>query len=387
MNCVHASNGLRVNNDGTTMLCCMSRETLTDLDGNIARVTITPLDSILKGKKYLEIKNALASGIKHENCQRCWDEEDSGFLSKRLRDNESYQFNDDSLRIVELNLGTACNLKCRTCSPWASSQWNKEFLLVNKWHGTKEQYDKMLYNLNHSYDDDSLFWNEFKEKLSTIEHIDMYGGEPFMVKKQWELLQYSADKGFSTNQTLHFNTNGTHFDYNKVKILKNFKKVDISISIDGIGDQFEYQRHPAKWPDVRFNLEKFRQYSCLNNWNLTACVTVTNHNIFYLDSILSHLYNFGITPYANFLHEPLYYNIKNLRSDIKDLVTKKFNQPYKNDTLKYWLDTVVNYMNSEDTDIIQWNLFQEMVAKIDNIRNENFKDVFPEYYQVIANIR
>lgn len=384
IHCIHVKNGLRVNNDGTAMLCCMSTDTLTDINGNVSRVTHTPIDVLKHGKKATEIRNDLKNGIQHSNCQRCWDEEASGSLSKRLRDNETYNFSDESLRIVELNLGTTCNLKCRTCSPWASSQWNKEFLLLNKWHGPKEEYDAMLRNLNHSYDDDSLFWNEFKDKLSTIEHIDMYGGEPFMVKKQWELLQYSIDQGYSKNQVLHFNTNGTQFDDDKINILKEFKHVDISISIDGIDKQFEYQRHPAKWNEVLLNLTKFKECSVKYNWSLTACVTVTNHNIFNLDYTLQYLYDFGIPPYANFLHEPSFYNIKNLRSDIKDLLTEKFSNIDTTRELKYWLDTVVSYMNSSPTEHYQWIEFQNTVMKLDEIRNERFEEVFPEYYREVV---
>lgn len=382
--CVNASNGIRVNNDGSAMLCCMSKESLTDTNGEVASVTFTPLNDILLGKKAIEIRRSLNEGIQHPNCQRCWDEESVGVLSKRNRDNLKYHYANESLKLAELNLGTACNLKCRTCSPWASSQWNKEFLLIDGWHGSQTDYSNLLKRLNHSYDDDSLFWTEFKEKLGTIEQIDMYGGEPFMIKKQWELLQYSVDQGFSKNQTLHFNTNGTHFDYDKVEILKNFKHVDISVSIDGIGRQFEYQRHPGKWSDAIENLSKFKECAMKYNWHLSACVTVTNHNIFNLAEILTYLQNFGVSQYANLLHDPSYYNIKNLRSDIKEELTEKYLTFEGSIEIKHWLEKVVNYMNSTPTDFDQWTEFQNMVLKLDKIRNEDFKDVFPDYYNRVV---
>jgi MoaA/NifB/PqqE/SkfB family radical SAM enzyme len=384
LTCVHATNGIRVTNDGTAMLCCMSKEPLTDKEGNIASVALTPLDNILNGKKAIEIRRDLDAGIQHPNCQRCWDEEVVGVASKRIRDNDNYQFVDNSLKIAELNLGTACNLKCRTCSPWASSQWNKEFLLVTDHAPPKDEYDKMLYNLNHSYDDDSIFWESFKDKLSSVEQIDMYGGEPFMIKKQWELLQYSIDRGYSRNQTLHFNTNGTYFDYNKIEILKHFKQIDISVSIDGIGPQFEYQRHPAKWALLIENLKKFKECSEEYNWFLSACVTVTNHNIFNLDQILLYLHNFGVNSYANLLHDPVYYNIKNLRSDIKEELTKKYLTLDTTPDIRYWLEKVVSFMNSKETDHTQWLEFLKIVSKIDNLRNEEFKLAFPDYYNRIV---
>jgi hypothetical protein len=135
LTCVNASNGLRVYNDGTAMLCCMSKLNLTNKEGVQANVKVDTINSVLNGKLAIEIKNALDNGIKHDNCQRCWDEEYAGLKSKRVRDNENYQFadSDNSLKIVELNLGTTCNLKCRICGPWASSQWNKEYLMIKQW--------------------------------------------------------------------------------------------------------------------------------------------------------------------------------------------------------------------------------------------------------------
>ena len=35
----------------------------------------------------------------------------------------------------------------------------------------------------------------------------------------------------------------------------NFKDLVFSVSIDGIGDKFEYLRHPGKWEEVEKNLD------------------------------------------------------------------------------------------------------------------------------------
>lgn len=386
LNCVNATNGLRVYNDGTAMLCCMSMENLTTCDGKKAIVKTDSISSILNGKKAIEIKSALANGEKHFNCKRCWDEEDAGLMSKRIRDNQEYLIkeSDHSLAMVELNLGTTCNLKCRICGPWSSSQWNKEFLEIKQWKGEESDYKKWLFELNHSYDDDSLFWSELKKNLHTIKKIEIYGGEPMLVKKQWELLQYAIDQGYSQRQKLHFNTNGTQFDWEKVNIMREFKDVSISISVDGLGKQFEYQRHPAVWSEVSDNIDRFKFLAEKYFWNLTICTTVNNHNIFYLDEVLSFFDRKKISIYLNFLHDPPRYNVKNLHEDIKAIVTDKYKCAPEVPFVRMWLKKATEYMNSGTCNLEHWNSFIEKTRDLDRIRSENFEKTFPEYSQLIT---
>lgn len=387
LNCVNANNGLRVYNDGTAMLCCMSKDHLTDQNGKVASVRTHGFQEIMNGRKAIEIREDLKNGVRHSNCQRCWNEEDAGLISKRLRDNKTFEFDEGNsdLKIVELNLGTTCNLKCRICGPWSSSQWNKEFIMIKQWKGSEADYKNWLYDLNHSYDDDSKFWEELKNNISTIERIEMYGGEPFMVKKQWEILKYSIDKGYSKHQKLHFNTNGTFFDWEKIEILREFKKVDISFSIDGLEKHFEYQRHPAVWNEVVDNLKRFQYVANKYFWDISVCITVNNYNIFYLDRTLDFFRDLRIKAYLNFLHDPPRHNITNLREDIKEHLTKRYLNLSTDSHTKMWLKKAVEYMNLKQCDRDHWNSFLRTTKQLDEIRNEDFKTVFPEYCYFVEN--
>lgn len=385
LTCVNATNGLRVYNDGTAMLCCMSKLNLTDATGAVSNVKTDSIDSIRNGKLAIEIKTALANGVKHENCQRCWDEESGGHQSKRLRDNEIHQFEDNSLGIVELNLGTTCNLKCRICGPWSSSQWNKEYLMINQWKGEVSDYKKWLHKLNHSYDDDSLFWEELKKNLHTIKSMDIYGGEPMLVQKQWELLKYSVEQGYSKFQNLHFNTNGTQFDWDRISIIREFKTVSIDISIDGIGKHFEYQRYPAKWSEALDNIVKFQLLSDKYRWNIAICITVNLQNVWYLAEILEFFHEKKIPTYLNFLHDPPRYNIRNLHESLKKELYIKYKK-YGTDKINMWLLKAIDMMNLSKCEEIHWDSFLEKTNELDAIRGENFAKTFPKFYQAIQTL-
>jgi sulfatase maturation enzyme AslB (radical SAM superfamily) len=380
--CVNITNGLRVYNDGTAMFCCLSTEKLTDKNGEIASVKDTPISEIQKGTKATEIKQSFDDGIQHANCRRCWQEEESGLESKRIRDNREFEHLEENsnIKIIELNLGTTCNLKCRICGPWSSSQWNKEFLKIGTDKIDIKSYNKWLQDLNHSYDDSSLFWQEFKKILPTVEKIDIYGGEPFLVKKQWEMLEYSVEQGYSVDQSLSFNTNGTVYDEDKINTMKQFKSVDISFSIDAIGKQFEYQRHPAKWNLVLSNLKKYQKLAQLNNWQVKICITVNNYNVFYLEEILDFFEKHNFDYYLNFLHDPKRNCITNLPEEIKKELTLSFNNNKISAKTKYWLPRVSEYMNTAPCHGPDWKMFKLITAQLDKIRNESFEEIFSKFY-------
>lgn len=115
VNAVHAMSGM---NDGTTKICCMHRP----VEHNM-KLGSDSIDSIMNKKEFRKIRKALQNGVRHEGCRLCWQEEDAGRQSKRLRDNERYQWEIETKQIepysglakIELNLGNTCNLACRTC--------------------------------------------------------------------------------------------------------------------------------------------------------------------------------------------------------------------------------------------------------------------------------
>ena len=57
---------------------------------------------------------------------------------------------------------------------------------------------------------------------------------------------------------MNLSTNGTIFNASFMnKMIKNFKRVSINLSIDGVGKHFDYIRHGVSWSTVKSNLDSF----------------------------------------------------------------------------------------------------------------------------------
>ena len=391
--CVNAYHALSGMNDGTTKICCMHKPTEHNMTlGN------NSIDQIFNKSEFLEIRESLTAGNRHVGCNLCWDEEDAGRQSKRLRDNERY-FHEikygnrqpyQEIAKVELNLGNTCNISCRTCNATVSSGWMKEaFEVYESNDKTFKQFANELKKYHQSYDDNSPFWKDIEDHLPTIKQFDFYGGEPFMIKKQWSLLEKAVELGYASEIELHYNTNGTHWP-KEVELWKHFKKINLSFSIDGIDTQFEYMRYPAKWDLVKTNIENARKLAAeYKNIDLSWCVTISTLNVFNVPETVEYWRNNyrDIGLYLNLVHGPAHYSIRNLPIDIKDIVIEKLNSVPKSDNKSWnYLPGIINMIKDSHPDEKEWKVFLETTKKHDSYRKQTFKDTFPEYANHIKGI-
>jgi len=293
--CVNADHAMSANNNGTTKICCMIEN---NEDMNLTDNTIS---ENFQRIEFVKIRTDLQTGIRNSKCKHCWQEEDAGRKSKRLRDNEKYTghinkggepFN--GLAKFELNLGNTCNLKCRTCAPHSSSQWMQEeydiYRSSNKSY-TYKIYAQEMKKYHQTFDDESTFWIDLENNLSTIKQFDFYGGEPFMSKKMWKTLQLAVDNGYSKDIEVHYATNATQWPSDHIEILKHFRHLNLNFSIDGIGEQFEFLRYPAVWSEAADNMNKARQLQVEHHdVHISWCVTLSTMNIYNLPEILDTFY-------------------------------------------------------------------------------------------------
>lgn len=383
--CVNAFHGMSGNNDGTTKLCCMYKPNHKDPSMVLGDQSI---DAHFNNKVFQIVRQDLENGIRNERCNYCWNEEDAGRKSKRMRDNEKHALRDqpyERLAYLELNLGNTCNISCRTCNPYISSGWMKEAYETGDKVITYKEFASKFKKFHQSYDEDSPFWDELKSRLPDIKQFDFYGGEPFMSKKMWELLKIAKETGVSKEIELHYNTNGTHFPIEEIQSWKDFKQVNVSFSIDGIEEQFEYMRYPAKWSDVDSNMEKFLEIGQqFGNINFSWCITLSVSNIYNVPETLDYYYKKyagqSVGMYLNLVHGPDHHNISILPDKIKKaiedrllLVPKDYKQAWDH------IPGVINFMNNRPSNSQEFKRFLEVTATSDKYRNQNFKETFKEY--------
>ena len=370
LHCINLEQGLRINTNGECTSCCLQTVNYKNENNETLNIRKNTFDEIINSSSAKQIRENLKQGKRDINCRQCWSLEDAGLQSKRLLDNH-HRAGEGLL--LDLCMGTTCNIKCRTCGPESSAQWNKEYWDINKSYNeisTYKDYKGFLKTFNDAFDEDSLVWKELENNKKDIRWIDMYGGEPMMMKKQWKFLEQLIEDNLAKNISLHYNTNGTIWDDEKYNILKEFKHISIDFSIDGIKDRYEFMRHPAVWEEVIQNMETIKN---IKDFKCQIAHTVSTLNVWYINEI--YMWFKGWDIYLNMVHGPPEYNISNIPEDIKKVITEKIG-------IKEKYQPVLDFMNSKISNF-NFQSFIDKTKQHDNYRGENYNAVFPEFSDVL----
>ena len=370
LHCINLEQGLRINTNGECTSCCLQTVNYKNENNETLNIRKNTFDEIINSSSAKQIRENLKQGKRDINCRQCWSLEDAGLQSKRLLDNH-HRAGEGLL--LDLCMGTTCNIKCRTCGPESSAQWNKEYWDINKSYNeisTYKDYKGFLKTFNDAFDEDSLVWKELENNKKDIRWIDMYGGEPMMMKKQWKFLEQLIEDDLAKNISLHYNTNGTIWDDEKYNILKEFKHISIDFSIDGIKDRYEFMRHPAVWEEVIQNMETIKN---IKDFKCQIAHTVSTLNVWYINEI--YMWFKGWDIYLNMVHGPPEYNISNIPEDIKKVITEKIG-------IKEKYQPVLEFMNSKISNF-NFQSFIDKTKQHDNYRGENYNAVFPEFSDVL----
>jgi len=396
--CVNAEHAMSGDNTGETKVCCMTR--FMGRDHSIGRETI---QENFNQPDFLELREALQNGVRHEFCKLCWEEEDAGRKSKRLRDNDKYlgmlkagEKPFDGLAKIELNLGNQCNLKCRTCGPHSSSTWLKERFdrqeTENYPEGGFKDYVKTMRKFSKYYEPDSMFWQDFWDNLHTIRQMDFYGGEPFMSEEMWSTLRKAADLGYAKDIELHYATNCTQWPEDKIEVFKEFKHLNLNFSIDGVyngkSDGFNYTRFPGNWKDAEVTLRKAEKFAeTHHDCHLSWIITLSTINIYSLPDIIEEYekkYSKSFNIYLNLVHSPEYYNINIIPEAIKQEVVERLESiPKEYFVWTNYLPGVIQFIKNGKENLDLWKRAMQEIKFSDNYRNQKFKKVYPEYYDLI----
>jgi organic radical activating enzyme len=301
------------------------------------------------------------ANIKSTYCKSCWHHEKIGQKSKRLSHNESFpqylNLEKPILKSVVVSTGNICNLYCVTCGVGNSTGWNPKHKFMNP--QTNENKIQPTNAFTSKKNLDNIDWSE-------IENVEFLGGETLYSKDLWILI-----KKLKKDTKISLLTNGTiKLDQVKLDIIKEYKHMHITFSLDGIDKIFEYLRQPAKWPQVKENIENYKESLGINNLGIN--LTISNMNIFYIDRIFLELSKIISKKHSYFFVEkPEVFAVSNLPPEVGKIIEDK--NPY------FFSKNKIAWTGNEES----MKKFLENVNLQDQFSNRFFKDYLPELYQLI----
>jgi MoaA/NifB/PqqE/SkfB family radical SAM enzyme len=382
---------------GTVRPCCLADDEIVDDAGYKFELATADFKQIQNSTHMRLLREQFLAGESPPTCRKCWNEEDSGRTSKRMHtlDRLKHSIQDTnwttdakSLMFLDLKLGNICNLKCRICGSWSSSQYATEELNFVPAEDRKQTYAYQMLRAGAWPRENPRFWNQIDNVLNDIRYIEFTGGEPFMIREHFAMLQGIVDRGIAHQVEIHYNTNGTIFPEQAEEIWKHFKTVEIAFSIDDLGERFEYQRTNARWEEVQENIQKFfalKRY-LPSVIQLQVCTTVNVFNVHYIDQVAQWLdgrpFNFV---YWNMMHDAWYFSIATLPNTAKQAITAHLMSADIPAQYRQEFERIVDFMNrgaSTDGDTLRTK-----IKELDQKRNQDLALVAPEFAKLIDYVK
>ena len=380
---------------GTVRPCCLADDEILDDAGNKFELSTADFVDIQNSNHMRKLRKQFLAGERPQTCRKCWNEERGGRTSKRMHtlDRLKHSIEDTEwtadakpLMFLDLKLGNICNLKCRICGSWSSSQFATEEINQLPRDEQKSSHAYQMLRAGAWPRENTKFWQQIDSVLTDIRYIEFTGGEPFMIDEHFDMLQGIIDRGIADQVEIHYNTNGTHYPARGEAIWRHFKTVEIAFSIDDIGDRFEYQRTNADWLEVCANLDRFRDLKeCHNNIVLQICTTVNVFNVRYLDQVAQWIdqnkesFNFV---YWNMMHDAWYFSIATLPDSAKAAIAEHLRTADVPPQYREEFDRITDFMNTgASTDGF---MLRMKIADLDRKRNQDLSTVAPEFALLIG---
>lgn len=425
---------LMVNTSGSIDFCCIAKPSvLRGEDGKILDISSTTLKEAWNGNDMRDIRSAMLQGERIDSCKHCYLQEEVGKKSFRQMHNDewvrrigeheidrrvhkSYEndfgLEEDNPVYLDLRLGNLCNLTCRMCNSFNSSQIAKEH---KKLIGVDEDYTRIqektygktpdwIYSKEYSEKFDAdVFWDNINEWLPDMRKVYMTGGEPTLIKNNMEFLNRAAEQGHSNHITVFMNTNCTNVNQRFLDSISKFETVDLNASLDGIGEVNEFIRGTRSWDIILRNYRSILELPNVNS-NITPVLQIYNlnriHEILELaDDLSDEMYGednwktIGVDILIN--THPNYLDVRNLPLEMREAAKQRlidFRQDYtlyeKNWLVKNSVDGVIGYLEQPQLDNWRENLedFVKMTEIWDKQRNINFSIVDDQLYQDIKRL-
>jgi MoaA/NifB/PqqE/SkfB family radical SAM enzyme len=375
--------GIYVDPSGKVQNCAISTTVL----GN---VHYTALPNIVNNQVNTSIKHDMLAGHKHSRCRACYDVEDNAsdqienasnrtwykkIMMKNHQDFSEFENTKSFVPMVlDLRWRNTCNQACVYCGPDLSSLWADTL------------------NLDYSIEENTLQQSKswIFDRIKSVRHIYLAGGEPLLIKDNQLLLEELLDK--NPKVEIRVNTNLSRIDTPVFKLLQQFEDVKWTVSVDSQKECFEYMRWPGNWQEFLRNLDSLRKlFGDQINFNMVWCILNDIDILDTVDFLLQEGYHENMF-IVQCLTDPYPLNIHNLPAQQKKHLQTRILSRQQDCNPQWWLykslQSMYNFLQQPITDV-KTNQLQmdsglpgtfQYLEFIDRLHKTDSKTTFPRLY-------
>ena len=375
--------------DGRAYPCCFGLDQYP-----VGDLNKSSMEEVFNGKDMREMRLNMLANKPSRQCGKCYDQEKSGFFSLRLSSNKHFGHNigmidntqadgtaDFVIKYWDIRFSNLCNFACRSCGTWFSSNWYEDH---KKLTGKPPDHAKIM-RVGRTADD---IWNQMLTQFDHVEQFYFAGGEPLIMEEHYKILK-ELDRRKMYHVRLIYNTNFSKLIFKDMDVLElwnKFDSVSVGASLDAMGPRAEYMRKGTVWADIEANRKRMQELCPQVDFYISATVGLINalHVVDFHRTWSEQGYIKPQDFNFNLLQFPFWQRIDLLPESMKQQVKEKYEshiawlKPQDHLTratkgFQSGLDYMMrrdNFKNIEE--------FKSGMKKLDDIRNENILETFPE---------
>jgi len=375
--------------DGRAYPCCFGLDQYP-----VGDLNKSSMEEVFNGKDMREMRLNMLSNKTSRQCGKCYDQEKSGFFSLRLSSNKHFGHNigmidntqsdgtaDFVIKYWDIRFSNLCNFACRSCGTWFSSNWYEDH---KKLTGKPPEHAKIM-RVGRTADD---IWNQMLEQFDHVEQFYFAGGEPLIMEEHYKILK-ELDLRKMYHVRLIYNTNFSKLIFKDMDVLElwnKFDSVSVGASLDAMGPRAEYMRKGTVWTDIETNRRRMQEVCPQVDFYISATVGLINalHVVDFHRTWSEQGYIKPQDFNFNLLQFPFWQRIDLLPESMKQRIKEKYESHIE------WLkpqdhltratkgfESGLDYMMRRDN-FKNIEEFKSGMKKIDDIRNENILETFPE---------
>ena len=348
------------------------------------------LEDIYRDAPMRELRKDMLNERFNPVCNRCYEQEESGFFSGRKSANKHHghhvkRIDDDKFQMSywDIRFSNLCNLSCRSCGHIFSSSWYQDQaqLAGGDWKDRNRA-------LNYAGRTETDMWEQLVPHLDYVEQIYFAGGEPLMMAEHYNILDELERRG-RFDVRLIYNTNFTHVQLKDRTVFDYWKKFDsvaVGASLDAMGPRAEYIRKGSNWDTVERN--RMQMLETCPDVDFYISPTLSIMNALHLPKFHKEWVKKGyIKPQdlnVNILQDPAHLRIDIASTKYKSVIQADYEDhlnwlrpqdPLQRATVGF--ESAINFMTATDnSDLL--TKFWSKTKELDDLRRENIFDVLPE---------
>lgn len=446
--CPEVYNQIQIDMQGDVRICCLASDggVLKDSDEKTINVTTHSIIDAMNSNVHKQHRLELSQNVKPTRCSNCYSWEKHSDDSRRTKfikfsdnilpdytkasdaytltaDDGSIDTTETKLVNLDIRFGNLCNLKCVMCDPGNSSLWADDWDVLSNsftdfddkgrskrfvsggvdpvtgnsqyWKSENKVYllEKNLSgNLkiaNKNWWETDSWKMQFEEISPQLRHIYFTGGEPLIVPAMSEHLDYLIDKGFSDKIRLVYDTNLTVINTAIIDKWKQFKYVELRVSVDETGERYNLVRNPGNFDKLKQNIKTLKD-SGIPIQRITIVTSMAN--IYGCIRVAQFAKEMSIATSIRFVSRPGWISMQNLPLSAREEIIEKLNsflQSSDSNSIQGCEHIVkaqikhLNNMGNHPGDFEKIATFVHVMNVLDTTRDIKWREVIPDVVDLI----